>query len=673
MFSISDDTKLKVLKMLGIDDESIRQQVLDKSETPSDLYEEFKILILTRGIIDKFSSKNQVKSMKRFGNIKQKYPLFDKLKVISEQPPSKLFEQEQVFQGNQYLVTLHKACHQEQIKLTIPESIILGSALDSPIKLWTDVNGFVCSKTFRMLELKAELLNFKQNWNYDTPMYLMRYEHYSSNKTLYQSFVFKCDEVEEILQKFHESSYIKGIVLIAQFVKSKGSQPSKTRAHFTKDNLRVFLINNTEPKAFEKKLDRIKVTNFIPIQLLNSLIFSKSELDVFERNFRCKLVFPIKSTSSYFLKDDYEMDFGKFAYNVFNQLQYLITLACRNDKYSKHINRLTQFSRYLTLKLNKIEKSFEYYSKSKPADKSSVSERKLWERGHMVKTTELSKIYEVSNLHKQDSYLQIHSEILKSLRHYIPYSKQVQECVLDFIEAKESTFFIKLLHIRFEDRKIVSLPSISSTKHISLFSATEGSGYIKGKINRQLLCCGDYCSLLKRNDFETREKIEFLMKHHLEFAGTLFELMKLQDILNIDTVHHLLDRTKRPVTPITNKMQYKVLRKIILEDRYDKYSLRSLILNLPHDLIRDLNIILQENTSMTELSIPLNSNSQMNNGINKKLHWEFELVPVCDKCYKIYSKRIQNKRDSSLIKKLKIARSGKKQNSMSVVIEEISM
>jgi hypothetical protein len=135
----------------------------------------------------------------------------------------------------------------------------------------------------------------------------------------------------------------------------------------------------------------------------------------------------------------------------------------------------------------------------------------------------------------------------------------------------------------------------------------------------------------------------------------------------------LLDRTKRPVTPITNMMQYKVLRKIILEDRYDKYSLRSLILNLPHELIRDLNIILQENTSMTELSIPLNSNSQMNNGINKKLHWEFELVPVCDKCYKIYSKRIQDKRDSSLIKKLKIARSGKKQNSMSAVIEEFSM
>ncbi|OMJ80092.1 hypothetical protein SteCoe_19740 [Stentor coeruleus] len=657
--------------MLGIDDESIKQQVLDKSQTPADPYDEFKILILTRGIIDKFSNKNQTKSMKRFSDIKPKYPLFDKVRLISEQPPSKNFEQEQIFQGNQYLVTLHKACHQEQIKLTIPESIILGTSLDSPIKLWTDDNGFVCSKTFRMLELKSELQNFKQNWNYDTPMYLMRYEHYSSNKTLYQSFVFKCDEVEEILQKFHESSYIKGIVLITQFVKSKGSQPSKTRAHFTKNSLRVFLINNSEPKEFEKKLERIKVTNFIPAQLLNSLIFSKTELDVFERNFRCKLVFPIKSTSSYFLKEEYEIDFGRFAYNVFTQLQNLINLALRNDKYSKHLTRLKHFSRYLTLKFSKIEKSFEFYSKSKQTDKTSV--RKLWERGHMVKATELSKIYEVSNLHKQNSYLQIHNEILKSLRHYIPHTKQVQECVLDFIEAKNSTFFTKLLHIKFKDRKIVTLPSISSTKHISLFSATEGSGYIKGKINRQLLCCGDYCSLLKKNDFETREKIEFLMKHHLEFAGTLFELMKLQDILNIDTVHHLLDRTKRPVTPITNMMQYKVLRKIILEDRYDKYSLRSLILNLPHEFIRDLNIILQENTSMTELSIPMNSNSQMNNGINKKLHWEFELVPVCDKCYKIYSKRIQDKRDSSLINKLKIPKSEKKQNSMSMAIEEISM
>jgi hypothetical protein len=160
-------------------------------------------------------------------------------------------------------------------------------------------------------------------------------------------------------------------------------------------------------------------------------------------------------------------------------------------------------------------------------------------------------------------------------------------------------------------------------------------------MNRQRLCCGDYCSLLKRNDFETKEKIEFLMKHYLEYAGTLFELLKLQDLLNINTVNHLLDRSKRPITPITQHMQYKVLRKIILEDRYDKYSLRSLILNLPSNLVRELNLILESGNDTTGIEIKLSNSQSTQAVINKKLTWEFELVPVCDKCYKIYSKRIK--------------------------------
>ena len=252
---------------------------------------------------------------------------------------------------------------------------------------------------------------------------------------------------------------------------------------------------------------------------------------------------------------------------------------------------------------------------------------------------EHTKIYEVFNQSKSKIYDNIYKEFVESLFHYIPNTKKVSEAVLDFIETNEGIYLIKATKITFEEKVIVSLPTISSLKHISLFSATEGSGFSKGKKNQQLMCCGDYCSLLKKNDFSTREKIEFLMKHHLEYTGTLFELMKLQDILNIDTIHHLLDRAKRPVTPITNQMQYKILRKIIIEDKQDKYSLRSLILNLPTELIRELNIILQENTNVSALNIYIDKQSTSNVGLNKKLHWEFELVPVCDKCYKIYSKR----------------------------------
>lgn len=164
----------------------------------------------------------------------------------------------------------------------------------------------------------------------------------------------------------------------------------------------------------------------------------------------------------------------------------------------------------------------------------------------------------------------------------------------------------------------MSIPVFKDFKHISLFSATESSSVSKGK--KQLVCCGDYCKLLKRNDFENREKIELLMKHNLEFAGTLFELMKLQDILNINTMQHLLGRDLRPQTPITENLQYKILRKTILEDRNDKYSLSALIKNLPNQMLRELDIKMQSSKDLEAINLYLNRKDTLAKiSLNQKL------------------------------------------------------
>ena len=636
--------------MLGLNEEILSNEVfLDKAKQINE-NEEFKILLITRWIVDKFSYKNYSNAQIHQNNPRRADPLIEKIKEITTKEPSPDYEIEKLYQGNQFLLNLHKACKLEPIKLLIPESIILGRGLDEPIKLWTNAKGYINSKTFKMLDLLSELQEFKLNLIDDYPSFIIRYEYHTSNKITYKSMLYKYDEIDEIISKFTDSSYFNSIVLIAGYIKSKGNLPSKIRAHFKNDYKKIYLLNSLENNhQKEKKINKeITLTQFLPTTLLESLINSNEELKLFNKEFRCQLTFPIKLNKNYFISNENVFEFVRYVYKVFHFLLGIIQIALQLKTYDEYKNRLELFKRYLRKKVIFIESVFNSRITNEKSD--SINKRKIWEQSNMVHICDKSiAIYETVNLNKSEIFYSIYNEIAKSLNHVVPIRKKLSEAVIDFIESIEGIHIIKILHIRLEDKKVVILPEISSLKHISLFSATEGSGYSKGKINRQLLCCGDYCSLLQRNDFQTREKIEFLMKHYLEYAGTLFELMKLQDILNIDTVHHLLDRAKRPVTPITSQMQYKVLRKIILEDRFDKYSLRSLILNLPNELIRELNIILQEKSNVADaitINIDKKQNISHNTSLNKKLHWEFELVPVCDKCYKIYSKRIRANKET---------------------------
>ena len=121
--TINDETKRKMLQMLGLDHEIITKEFFDKQILNFQEKEDFKILIITRGIVDKFSSKYQL------------FKSLEKLKKISETKPSPYYELEKVVQGNGYFSALYKTSESGSIKLLIPDSIIFGEGLDQPIKL----------------------------------------------------------------------------------------------------------------------------------------------------------------------------------------------------------------------------------------------------------------------------------------------------------------------------------------------------------------------------------------------------------------------------------------------------------------------------------------------------------------------------------------------------------
>lgn len=634
--------------MLGLDDFLIQGQVLDKTNLPGQEQESFKVLTIARGLIDKFSAKHSCKVLEK--DNRKTDMITERLRMISEKVISDDFEMEKKYQNNSFYLTLYKASKTERIKMLIPVSILFGTGIASAIKLWTDEDGYVKSKVFGILDLKKEILNFRDTNKAGYPMFVIRYEHESSNGVITKTVCVKHDEIDKTLTKFNEGSHFNSIILISQFIISKGNLPSKLRVHFGSKCDKLFLLTACESKNKDAvKKASVSLTNFIPCSILNSLISCNEDLHAFQSAFRCRLIFPIKANALCFEKQDDLLLFARFAYKVIFFLQKIMDVALVCPFYKSHKSRLSSFLTYLIRKSKLIECLF---TQEVPPPDLSIAQRKRWENSHIVHAFgPTTRVYEKPNKYQFSLLKEIHEKYIYSLRRQLPYLKKIHEVTMDLIENTEGIYLIKVLWVTLADSKHTSLPVIDSLKHISLFSATEGSGYSKGKKNRQLVCCGDYCSLLRKNDFETREKIEFLMKHYMEYAGTLFELMKLQDILNIDTVHHLLDRAKRPVTPITNQMQYKILRKIILEDREDKYSLRSLILNLPSELVRELNIILQENTNVVAMNIYIEKNNSIGGNLNKKLHWEFELVPVCDKCYKIYSKRVKMQKETISLNK----------------------
>ena len=90
--------------MLGLNEEILSNEVfLDKAKQINE-NEEFKILLITRGIVDKFSYKNYSNAQIHQNNPRRADPLIEKIKEITTKEPSPDYEIEKLYQGNQFLL-----------------------------------------------------------------------------------------------------------------------------------------------------------------------------------------------------------------------------------------------------------------------------------------------------------------------------------------------------------------------------------------------------------------------------------------------------------------------------------------------------------------------------------------------------------------------------------------
>jgi hypothetical protein len=468
---IEHETLSKILKILGLESEELKSK-FSKPLRVQDAVEEFKTLVITRGIVDKFSSKPRHK-LKTDNKAKETEVLQQRLETESFSDfSSESQELEKTLSGNQFLMALHKQCKKEVIFLNIPESIVLFTSAE-PVKLWSSA-GQVYSKTFSLKDLKQELCLFKKNVHQDYSSFVLRLEYHSSKSILYESLFFEFEQFEELVRKIEEISYFKTPVLISSFVKFKGILPSKTRAVFSAGIPKIYFISAKEKAKHKDKRHSCWVTRIVPSKLLESLQFSTQELELFEWGFKCKVVFPINSKSIYFEKELFQLEFLKFTSKLLKLLKSILKTCLKLSIFIKHKQKLFLFKSYLCKKLDKIEK---FISKALTSLQNPQPSKKKWLKSQFIKlSNKCCKIYQITNQKKQEWYQPQYKEICKVLKGQLRSNLTISGCVADFIESSEGLYLIKLLKVSLEIKKHSKLPVISSTKHISLFSATEGSG-----------------------------------------------------------------------------------------------------------------------------------------------------------------------------------------------------
>ena len=503
-------------------------------------------------------------------------------------------------------ILAREACY----KISIPETIMIGFNQSYPIVLWTDTNEILRSRELPLESLQEEITRINEFMvNPKYPTSILKYESYNAEgmKTNSEVLVFEVSETQELFWKVQNLRYGNNFIVLQQFIRQKTGTIAKLRVQFEKGNAKVYGIYNHKYTRARKSDDEkliaenkiIRNTGFLSTNYSNnkrSLLESTDHLE--------KLI-----------------EICDFLYEIFYGMD------------GKDIERFQRTAEYFNKRKYKIRKclanlSDSYHLKHTHSMQRTVESRRKFLNKYTAKLTSSNPdVYIVGNFSKLSSISLIINEIIRSSKVNMPKTQRITEMVLDFIEDyNEKIYFLKIHKLIFQDKVIGHVPKWKQFRHVSLFSVTEGSSVAKNK--KQQVCCGDYCNLLKKNDPNTSEKIELFIKAMPEHSKALFKLLKLQKILNIDTAQNIFTSGSQNEALLINNTQCKAIRRIILEDRNDPNSLRQILASLPNLIVK-------------ELGIPSINLSQFKQNtlhiINKKLSWEYELVPVCSMCYKIYS------------------------------------
>lgn len=300
---------------------------------------------------------------------------------------------------------------------------------------------------------------------------------------------------------------------------------------------------------------------------------------------------------------------------------------------------------------SKLTKSFSNQNSSFHTHKRASSLLDLNNRQQFYKRQARKKLYIVDTLNKcniytrkaVDSYPQLKDSfriIKEVINRYVfrPKFMEISDITVDFIEARNGKcYIISIKNLVTAALSIKKLRKIKRAKNISIFQKGEGGGAERRK---DIVCCGDYCKLIRKADNAIKEKLQLLMKFNIKASQTLLELMVINDSYKHSFEDPTLGLLNRCETGLLKKnFQYKIMRKTILEDRSDPNSLPSIIKELPSEILKLLSE--EEHKDRDEIKHYMKQieSKKHKEYKSKGLTWEFEIVPVCALCYKIYNDR----------------------------------
>ena len=462
--------------------------------------------------------------------------------------------------GLGFFLLLSQLAREERYLINIPQTLLIGYIQETVILLYTNKSGILASDILSWDKLQSEIEKIHcLATNYEYPASVLKYESYNNAgiKIRSEILLYKIFEAQDVFWKIHNLSYGNNYIVLQEFVRSKPGYVSKVRVQYTNKIEKVYRIHCRQPAKWKKKEPEEKNQASEMINLVDNHGNIEKAVEICE--------FFLEAVD--YLEDDQLETYIK-AIDYFNRRKHKLFQRLENFKYFdskgiiKHPTGL-QVTQEDRLKL------FKHFAAALSHNNPDV--------------------YTVANFLALDSILLAIKEIVKSSRIAMQKSLKIVEIVLDFVEDDKCNYYlIKTQKVVIEERNAGLLPKKAELRHISLFGATEGSSITKAK--KQQLCCGDYCNVLKRYDFKTSEKIEILMKSLPEYSSALFQLLKIQNSLNVDSSQSLFNEGNRTRTPMTQNMQFKLIRRMILEDRNDHNSLRSIISTLPDEIIQEIAI-----------------------------------------------------------------------------------
>lgn len=276
--------------------------------------------------------------------------------------------------------------------------------------------------------------------------------------------------------------------------------------------------------------------------------------------------------------------------------------------------------------------------------------RQAKKKYYIVNTTNKCNVYTRKALDSCSGIKESFQIIKDSVYRYIfrPQYLEVTDLVVDFVESRNGKcYLISIKNLNTSPISVQKLRKMKRSKNISIFQKGEGGGAERRK---DIVCCGDYCKLIKKADNAIKEKLQLLMKFNIKASQSLLELMVINDNYKSSFNDPTLGLFSRCENGLLKKnFQYKIMRKTILEDRADPKSLPSIIKELPSEILKILSE--EEHKDREEIKHYMKQiESKMHKEYKSKgLAWEFEIVPVCAICYKFYNDR-QNVQKEKRIK-----------------------